>query len=363
VFADAKLLAFCALGALLAASPARCDDKPPTSLVRAKVKSVEEVTKGRVENAVLEIVHVYLGDSTLKGQTFHDTYRANDLRGNAAHSPFKVDEEGLWAVMVGTKGDLILAMDRSLPFRRRSQKSDPTYANDLKLAEVIESVYSAKEGDRAKKLIELTVDATPQVAVWAVRTLGASDDPAAEKYLKGFATKPDLKLPLQAQLVIDEVLCKVKRKEWLTTTQRMAMLKAWASGKADEDDARGILSRLDSSHQQKEVSNDRVCEVIRLAVANKDWPMEVRRYALTLIGMLSERAGDDSAVFDGLFDVIKNGQDSELRQAAASTLWYHIPLNQKRRKVVEEYLTTEKDTEVARILRSAIREGIKKDDK
>lgn len=355
--------AFALLALFAAITPVVAADKPVVTLVRAKVTSVYEVTEGKFGRAVLEVVHVYSGDSDLKGQTFRDVYQANDLRGQAARLPFKVGEEGLWTVMVGAKGDLVPVVDRSLPFRWRSQKGNPAHDGLVKLAEVIESVSAMKESERAKKWIDLTADPTPQVAVWAVRMIGGSDDPAAEKYLKGFAVKPDLKLPLQAQFAMDEVLCKVRRKEWLTATQRVMMLKAWVSGKSDEDDAKSILSRIESSHREKGVSNDRACELIRLAVVNKDWPMEVRRDALTQMVRLGERAGDDSAVFDGLFEVIKSGQDSELRQAAASTLWYHIPLNQRRRKVVEEYLPTEKDTEVARILRSAIREGIKKDDK
>lgn len=342
--------------------PAFAADPPQLALVRAKVTSVEVVTKGKVEVAVLEIVHVYSGKPGLRGQTFKDTYREQDLRGRAARFPFQLEEEGLWTVWTDAKGVLSPVRDSSLPFRTRSQKGNPAHADHVKLAEVIETVETGKKGERVEKLTKLTGDAMPDVAAWAVWTLGASDDPAATKFLDGFAAKPDATIPLRAQVAADEVLCRTRQDDWFRVKPRTAMLKAWATGKADKHDAHRVLSRIDLSDQGEQIRNDVACEVVHLAVGNKDWPMEVRRYALTLLGKLGERVVDDSTAFDGLFDVIKNGQGSELRQAAAFSLLKHIRLHQKRRKVVEEYLTSEKDKTVAQALRDAIRKGIEKDD-
>lgn len=94
---------------------------------------------------------------------------------------------------------------------------------------------------------------------------------------------------------------------------------------------------------------------------NKDWPAKVREDAITLLGKLGEGA-DDSTAFDCLFAVIKSGEENRLWQVAAFSIVRHIRLHEKRRKVVEDFLATEKDKTLVQALRDAVRNGIEKDD-
>lgn len=342
---------------IVASAGAAPVEKPvATALVRGKVKSVETKFNGNAELVVVEITHVYAGSPELKGTTFRDAYQAASTTGMEASTQFKVDEEGVWALRANTDGELWPELDDRYPFARRSRKVDnKRHAQIVKLAEAVESVETAKPGDRSKMLVDLTADDTPEVGVWAALALGRSDDPAAGKFLDGFAEKPDAKLPLAAQAAMDEVLCKNKWKAWVGSKPRTELLKGWVTGKADEYQAMRALKRINDADQDEQLLNKLAVELVCTAAENTDWPLKARQRAVYLVGAIGERVPENSA-FDWLFDQARNNKDVEFRRAAASSL-NRLPLSSERRKVVEDYLIFEKDEKVADALRAAVKKA------
>ena len=317
----------------------------PPALVRAKVVSVKTEAEGKVGTAVIEILHVYSGKADLKGKKFNDTFRlVADFSGRSAHSEFMVDEEGLWSLRNGgAKGGLVPVWDPSLPFYLRSRDEKRYHHTDnVKLAETIESVCSAKESERVNKLVGLAGSESPIAARWAVLTLGASNEAEAGRYLDALSEKPDPKMPLLAQVAMDEVLSKAKREDWFRAKTRLPMLKGWVTSKADEGGAYLILNRIDHADDGQELRNDVACELVHLAIGNKDWPMPARKYAVTTLGKLGEKVVDDSPAFEGLLDVVKTSKEKELRDAAADSIVKYIRLDDKRRTALSEAQAKEK---------------------
>lgn len=313
-------------------------DPASIAVVRAKVTSVQAEGDGKVGTAVLEIVHVYAGTPALKGQTFLDSYRlVDDFQGRAARSAFKVDEQGLWTLKEGAKGVLVPVTDASLPFRIRSRNTNQSpYAEHVKLAEVIELLATTKENERVKKLTELANDESADIATWAVWAISASKDAEAERYLDSFAEKPDVKMPLRAQVVMDEILSKAKREDWFRAKTRLPMLKAWVTAKVDDNDTYRILNRIDHADDWQELRNEVACELVSLAVGNPDWSVKSRKYAITVLGRLGKKVVDDSAAFDRLLEVVRKNKEKELRESAAVAILKYIRLDDKRRAAVNE---------------------------
>ena len=293
----------------------------------------------------------------LKGQTFRDVYREGSTTGAEASFPFKTGEEGIWTVVPNTKGELWPEYHERFPFRSRSRKADnQRYPHHVKLAEAVEAIGGTKGGERVKALIGLAKDDTPEVATWAVTALGASDDPAATKFLEEFADKPDLKLPVAAQVAIDQILSTNKRDDWQRSKGRVEVIRGWVSGKADEYVGMQVLRRLDAADQNEELRNQTACELIIVAAENKDWPWKTREYAISLVGTVASRVVDDAAAFDWLFGQVRHQKDVAGRRAAAIALT-RLPLYPKRLKAVEERLVTETDKEVTKVLEEAVKKA------
>jgi hypothetical protein len=329
-------------------------------LVQARVKSVEPDANGRSGTALLEILHVYSGDPKLKGVTFTDEYnRGPDARGRAALHTYKVDEEGLWSIHEAgnAKGVYKPVTDRRLPFRIRSlDVPNSRHAEHLKLAEVIESVHVAAEGKQGKMLVVLANDQLPEIATWAVRTLGGSDDPAAGKFLDGFVEKPDATLSPPVQIAWDEVLCE-KRSEWPIKETRVKWLTGWVKGKADKDHALRLLSRLHMSHQREELRTAQAVGLVCAAADNTEWPVYARREAIRYAGFFGEESPEDDTAFDCLIGQIKRGKDVEIRRVAAESIRYSVRMLPARLKAVEDHMASEKDTEVLASLTRAVRKA------
>ncbi len=341
--------------------PLQACEPPSCSLVRGKVKSIER-TQGGVGTAKVEILHVYSGAVELKGRTFADIQQLESTTGREAVSPFEVGEEGLWVLGLGEKDELMRSEDDCYLLRFRSRKGDHVrHAEHIKMAEAVESVEKAKPEERIKSLVGMTSDKTPEVGMWAVRALGASDDPAAGKFLDGFIEKPDAKLPLAVQCELDKVLCE-KQSEWILKEARTKWLAGWVKGKAVEYHATRVLSRLDTAHQRQEIRTDQAVGLVCSAADNTDWPWEERRYAIDLAGKFGAEAPEDDTAFDWMMGQIKNGKDVEVRRVAAETLSLRVRLFPARLKAVEDHLATEKDSEVLAALSRAVRKAKEEED-
>lgn len=313
------------------------DELTPAFLVRAKVKSVQAHPNGKSGTAVLEILHVYAEDQKRKGETFTDQFNVGpDARGFAAGTAFEVDEVGLWVVTVTRKGTLGITSDPTLPFRWRSRKVDtPRYAEHVKLAEAIESVLTADERKQGKMLVGLAGSDSPEIATWAVWKLGESEDFAADKFLNGFVTKPDVKMPLRAQVAMDEVLTKVRREDWYESKSRAAMLTAWAGGKVEECDGSRLLNYLINAFEREDLDNELACEVVALAINNKEWPLTTRTFAAQQLAQLGRRP-DDSVAVDRLVKTVQGVADKDLRSAAAAAIRRYVKLDDKQEAALRD---------------------------
>jgi hypothetical protein len=157
--------------------------------------------------------------------------------------------------------------------------------------------------------------------------LGESEDFAVDKFLNAFATKPDSKMPLRAQLAMDEVLSKVRREDWCGSKPRAAMLKAWAAGQVEDDDGSRIIMSITHAFEREDLGIELACEVFRLAINNKDWPLRTRKFGAAMLGELG-RGAEDRVTVERLVQVVLNLTDKDLRSAAGVAIRRHIKLDE-----------------------------------
>ena len=331
-------------------------DMNPSYLVRAKVAKIHEKTKYGRFPITLEVIHVYMGPADLNGKTFKDyQYSGPRSAGNEAIKPFTLDEEGLWPLNE-VKGELQIGSFAHLPFlRSRKEEINPRHTQHLLLAEAIEKFTNAKPAVRTNLAEKLANDSTPEVCYWMVRTLGDTDEKFAsellEKWRKNYG-----ELPLRSQIALDEVICIKEKEDWFTALKRAEMLKSWVARKTNEYDAHLVLSRLYASFQAFEMRGEAVIELLQVAAGNKDWRKEDRIKAIGSVGYQANRIPDFLAAYDWLFDLMKNSPEIEFRRRAAYEVGA-LSLYPKRIQAVEDFLTTEKDPEIIKTLRAALKKA------
>lgn len=335
-----------------------------SSLVRGRVERVEEGIKRESAVATVKIVHIYSGMANLLGKSFTDKYLQIDLRGDAAHSPFEVGEEGLWTVKQ-VENDIQLSSRADLPFRHRFRKSNGLrYAPMIRLAEGIEKLESVAVERRVAVFRELAKDITPEVAGWAMATLAASDTADARKYLDALAAKPDPTLPIAAQVALDAALSKRDDGDWPQSKQRLAMLRAWVAAKRDEHDGMAILQRVIKAHGNQGLRDSEALELFVAAAGNREWPWYARRFAIMFgVGGVARGGVDNEAAvaaYEWLFDRIRKDADIEVRRAAAYTMRNSVILFPPQIKIIEEYLPKEPDKEVKAALAEAVKNAKEK---
>ncbi len=351
---------------LVIAQPLRADDKPDTSLVRARVASLGKKTDGGAVPATLEVLHVYSGLGELKGRTFKDYQREESSTGSEATSPFEVGEEAICVIRGADKVELVVARDDRFPFRYRSRKGDNTrHCEHLKLAEAVEKTENEKPDKRLTRLREFASDKTDEVAYWAMTAVGRLDTTDSRKHLDELAAKPDPNLSVAAQIALDEILCKQTEREWPDSKPRTAMIRGWVRSAQPEEVAGRVLSRIDMAHQRRELSDKLAVELLSTTVANAEWPKKTRRDALQQLWPTADRAASEEArtvAWECVFGRTKTNDDLALRRFAAEVVRL-FPLYAARLKAVEEHLATEKDAKVAESLRAAVKKAKEADKK
>ncbi|MBX9583140.1 MAG: hypothetical protein K2X87_22765 [Gemmataceae bacterium] len=337
---------------------------PVPTLVRGKVTAVGPDQVGadpgsRSHVATIEVVHVYAGDKGLVGKTFTDSWATQSGAGSGANAPFKVGEVALWCVAAtGPEGRLATSYFPGHPFFVRSREGSPRHARHKALAEAMEGYAAAKPGERLGVVQKLAADRTPEVAAWAVRTIGEYENPEAVKPLYDLAVKPDL--PCLVQIALDEVLCGRDPEGWTGSKEQEKLLRGWVAGKADEYEAVQILSRLDSATQHQEAPAKLTIELTGRASANEGWPREARLEAVWRVGLLGHWAADDDPAFDWLLGQVRSNPDIEFRRKAANVIGRlsHFPA---RVEALEKQLAVEQDEKVATGLRESIQIGKKRE--
>lgn len=341
------------LSFLLFASCAFAGDPANTSLVRAKVKSVGEVTKNS-SVATLEVVHVYAGEPRLVGQMFRDTQAFEHSAGYPATARFEVDEEGIWSLLEESKG--LLPRDvPAMPFRIRSRKADNSrHAQAIALAEAVEKYSQAKPDARSAMLQSLALDETPEVSAWAVRSIPSSttSDTEVGKILDGLLNEE--RLPRLGQIALDEILCERKGKEWQTAETRLKRLRSWVAEKADEFDATASIRRIDLAAQKRQLKDETAVELAQVAARNSKLTTDVRREAMNLIGRIAKATLDYSAPFTFLAAQVEKADEKELRWAAALNIRNFIPLDAEKVKRVQQLADQVTDPDVTTVLKEAL---------
>lgn len=337
-------------------------DKQPVHVVRAKVKSVGEKLKHGAVPATFEVVYVYSASGDLVGTTFTDyQYGGPPQQGSGGppirnRAPFAVDEEGLWEIQVVTRNGKTEHLPRVLS--RKADNPDG-HAAVVAWAERVEKVERAKPDERLALLKKYVEDSSLGMTGWALTRLGELDAADAGEYLGGLAAKPGEKLSVPLQITLDEVLIARQGADWQESKPRLAMLRAWVSGKPADKNVGWVLGRIDRSHQRQELTDAVAVELIRTAAENKEWPKESRRYAVLLLGGIAGRCANEdvrTAAYEWVFEQMRANEDIELRRAAADTLPV-FPLYPARLKAVEEHLLTETDEKVAARLRAAVKKA------
>ena len=192
-----------------------------------------------------------------------------------------------------------------------------------------------------------------------MKAVGRLDTADARKYLDELAAKPDPKLPVAAQIALDEVLCKRTDGDWAGSKRRATMLSGWVNAAQTADSAERVQSRIDMSHQRRELSDKVAVELLATVAANAEWPKKARQYALEQLWMTADRAASDdarTAAWAGVFGHMQKNDDVELRRWAADIVGL-FPLYAARAKAIEEHLANEKDEKVATSLRAAVKKA------
>ncbi len=241
------------------------------------------------------------------------------------------------------------------PIVKSRTADNPRHAQEIDLAEAIEKYTKTKPEERAKLAEKLANDTTPEVCYWMVRTIGDSDEKFAGELLDKWRKNVG-ELPLRSQIALDELNCIKVKEDWYTSGKRTELLKNWVSRKANEHDAYLVLGRLYASYQAFEMRGEAVIEILQLAVGNKDWRKEDRIKAIGSVGYHANRIPDFLAAYDWLFELMKTSPEIEFRRRAAYEVGT-LSLYPKRIQAVEDFLTTEKDPEIIKTLRDALKKA------
>jgi hypothetical protein len=328
-------------------------------LVQGRVKSLDRKKEpfNQSQVATIEITHVYSGPKSLLERTFEDRFLTIDFNGSATHVQFDIGEEGVWSIAEQKNVPNALNVSGIFCYARSRESDNTRHAQAVAVAESVEKLEKEKPEKRVASLRGWATSEIPEVSAWAIRNLVSSKEAEAGEYLDSLAKKPNSKIPLDGQVVLDEVLAKRKGIDWLTTEPRLAMLRGWVSSKQAEHECWQIGARIGAAHQREELTDKFALELLRAVVENKDWPTEIRIRTIDQFGKTARRAVNDEAkttAYEWLFDQMRKSENIEFRRAASQSIGTNFPLYPKQLKAIEEHLTTEMDGEIVKTLRDAI---------
>jgi hypothetical protein len=250
----------------------------PKMLVQGETVKAEKLHElGSSQNCTFVIKHVYVGEPTLAGKTFH-VYA--DLVGSGqtalfsnsyeVNVPFREGEIGIWSLRRAENSEQLLGDVRDVRSRRPTSARNVigqwrggfgdywfplAYAPVRHWAEVVELAHRQSGAGRITFLKQKTLAADPLIAPWAIEVLSRISPPGIVQYLEELAANQELSVA--GQVAVDEELCKQSLGSWRTSKKRLALLESWVSGKlGSTDDGFRVWHRLSGARLLRELDAD-----------------------------------------------------------------------------------------------------------
>jgi len=331
------------------------------ALVEAEVISAQEQPPIWVM-ARLKVRHVFAGASQLVGRTFSArsvSQRAGKRAvGRELYPPLTLGEVGIWLLDSDQRLGLRPRYSRRYGVRWPVRKvPGRSYDKARALAQAVERVSRSGPGDRLNLLRTYARDESPEVASWAVHAIAEAKPKGLEEFLDGLLAGG--RLCVGGQVALDEVLCQLKRDEWIESPDRLRLLQAWVSGKRERHDLTIAISRLDVANQHRELHPGALLKLMRVAVANEDMPIPDRRTCLFLVGRAHPRIKGQAPKEKGelasyLIHQVESAEEEVLRHAAAYSLRNFVRLDQGQAARVAAIRAASKDTKLKPILQEAL---------
>jgi hypothetical protein len=297
----------------------------PLSLVKAEVVKTAPLSGGL--QITLKVLHVYSGTIIVNGGTFTAGSTANgaDSIGMSVWPVPVVGERGLW-VVGATQGErysgrMMPGFDFRFPSR---QGIDPRYAQAQALASTVGDVFHATPEKGLELLRKAIHSQVPEVSGWAAKSLSAvSPHDLIEERAEAIAGK----LPLAADIAVDEAMTKAHGQEWLNSNDRKLLLDNLARSKPIEYEAWLIERHLDlvSQHlgiaplQHVASKGDRMLvDAITAAIGNATFPLEARRVLVASLGRMARR--NYPIAVPALHHVLQTATEKRIRVQAESEI-------------------------------------------
>lgn len=333
------------------------------ALVTATVVSVADV--GQIIACEIRIDYVYWGPKRLAGQRvkMRVAKRVGEGSRHFVFPPLAVNETGIWAVKLTPDGPVVYFGGMYATEFPTRKGVDGEFAEVKAWAETIEKLSKLNRADRVKELKTLSSSVARRVSVWAIAALADGEGPDAIDFFHELLEQE--RLPIVAQVAIDEALMKIDRTKWQKSPNRSRVIGRWVRGKLSSGDATTAFRRLDAlaQHRDNEATGSReLLQLLRLGATNPEIPLDVRRNACWSMRWYSGRYtpnADEMAAFNVLIDIAGNAKEPEIRYQASRVLLKEYTLDAERRRIVGELRGSTKDKNVAEALEELLKSSIR----
>ncbi len=328
-------------------------------LVRAQVTETDETKDEWI--TIFTIARVFWGPKEMTSQQLRISTPKNVRDGThniAFIGPAKVGERAIWAVNV-SKGKVLpgnsLAYFTALPVRESEVER---FRFVEQFAEVLAEIESLPVDEQLPKLERHALHKVPDVSYWAISVL-------SDYYRSRRSQRHDWRaflgklvksegLCVAGRVAVDEVSCSAFGQEWRDSPLRLELLRSCVQSKTRREEADCVmtwLGRLATTPRDLGIEQDELVALVKTAVSNEGWPIEVRTRFTWVIRATLKSFTDDTVVFKLLAEIVREIDHPEVRREAAAILcWPNILKTEARHRVVLELLRVEKDQRVLAIL-------------
>lgn len=276
-------------------------------LVFAHVVSIQKM-ENEAGLAIMEISHVYKGPENLKNKTFSLVVTEG---GRFSVPDLNVGEEGVWCVTI-IKENLQPQLGEHFglwsPTRKKFDKV--YYEHILRLADYIEGYEkTVAPENKVAYLKKGAFNEVGEISAWAINELSYLNDEITNEYLYGLTDASDLSV--LGKLKLDEVLSRVKSKEWSYAKERFEYLYSVFSmkeiSKYESDKLCRYLGLLLQTRDEKLF--DEVLLIAKKVLNNQDLDPEFRGSLLRYFRLILSKDKYNDQIFDVFVTEIRNDSD------------------------------------------------------
>ncbi len=127
------------------------------------------------------------------------------------------------------------------------------------------------------------------------------------------------RLPLRAELVLDEAMIKLEKESWIDSEQRQACLRRWVLATRDEADLYWVVNRLYYIANYKQIDPERLMELVT-SIISEAYPEQVKRHAINLLGSIVNDPDTKDRAFALLTRILLSDEAFGLKSASVKTL-------------------------------------------